>query len=335
MKTATERKQQMPDFMNTVKDYVPGGLRCEKIRQIQVNIGRRCNLSCTHCHLECTPERTEEMDPATMEKVVELAAGTHGKDGPVEMVDITGGSPELHPHFRNFVRTLRQRRIPVQVRTNFAALLEPGQEATMSFLKDKGVRLVGSMPCYLEENVRTQRGTGTYEKTIWALKRLNRMGYGTEADLLLNLVYNPGGASLPGSQADLEKNYKEALLRQHGIVFNHLLVITNMPIGRFGQALESRGEMGRYMHELAGAFNPDALEGLMCRHQISIDHDGRIYDCDFNIALEMPVASDDTPEINHMDLFALEGRPIAVGSHCFGCTAGAGSSCGGALAGTG
>ncbi|MFP4195062.1 MAG: arsenosugar biosynthesis radical SAM (seleno)protein ArsS [Desulfobacterales bacterium] len=323
----------MPDFMNTVKNYMPGGLTCEKIRQIQVNLGRRCNLSCTHCHLECAPERTEEMDPATMEKVVELAAGGYGGDGPVELVDITGGSPELHPHFQSFIRTLRQMQIPVQVRTNFAALLEPGQESTMAFLKDHQVRLVGSMPCYLEENVRSQRGAGTYEKNIWALERLNRLGYGREEDLLLNMVYNPGGAFLPGSQAELENDYKEALFRQFGIVFNHLLVLTNMPIGRFGHALANQGESGPYVDELAGAFNPETLDGLMCRHQISIDHDGRLYDCDFNIALQMPVESEDTPDINHIDLSKLEGRPVAVDNHCFGCTAGAGSSCGGALAG--
>ncbi len=325
----------MQAFTNAVREYIPGGLICETIRQIQVNIGRRCNLSCTHCHLDCAPERTEEMDPATMDKVIELAKGGIGGIGPVDLVDITGGSPELHPNFRIFIQALRQQDIPVQVRTNFAALVEPGQETTMAFLRDHRVQLVGSMPCYLEENVRNQRGSGTYEKNIWALKRLNRMGYGREEGLMLNLVYNPGGAFLPGSQAGLESDYRDALARQFGIVFNHLLTITNMPIGRFGQSLESRGEMEAYMNELAGAFNPDTLKNLMCRHQISIDYDGRIYDCDFNIALNIPVKSDDTPDINHIDLAQLNARSVAVGNHCFGCTAGAGSSCSGALAGTG
>lgn len=317
-------------FKNAINTYIPGGLIRKNVRQIQVNIGRRCNLNCTHCHLECTPERTEEMDPSLMDMVVDLASGTHGGSEPVEMVDITGGSPELHPNFRGFVSALRQRQIPVQVRTNFAVLLEAGQESTMGFLRDNQVQLVGSMPCYLEENVRAQRGAGTYEKNIWVLRRLNQLGYGKEEGLLLNLVYNPGGAFLPGSQAGLENDYKEALLQRFGIVFNHLLVIANMPIGRFGQMLANRGLLKRYMNELAGAFNPDTIAGLMCRHQISIDYDGRLYDCDFNIALEMPASGGISPELSK-----LEGRQIVVGDHCFGCTAGAGSSCGGALTGTG
>ena len=317
-------------FKNTINTYIPGGLIRKNVRQIQVNIGRRCNLNCTHCHLECTPERTEEMDPSLMDMVVDLASGTHGGSEPVKMVDITGGSPELHPNFRRFVSALRQRQIPVQVRTNFAVLLEAGQESTMGFLRDNQVQLVGSMPCYLEENVRAQRGAGTYEKNIWVLRRLNQLGYGKEEGLLLNLVYNPGGAFLPGSQAGLENDYKEALLQRFGIVFNHLLVIANMPIGRFGQMLANRGLLKRYMNELAGAFNPDTIAGLMCRHQISIDYDGRLYDCDFNIALKTPASEGNFPELSK-----LEGRQIVVGNHCFGCTAGAGSSCGGALTGTG
>ena len=331
----------MHDFKDVVSAYLPCGLTRGKIRQIQVNIGRRCNLSCSHCHLECTPERTETMDVSVMDAVVALASAAHGGDEPVEMVDITGGSPELQPGFRDFISALRQNQIPVQVRTNFAALLEPGQESTMAFLRDKQVQLVGSMPCYLEENVRAQRGVGTYEKSIWALQRLNRLGYGKAEGLLLNLVYNPGGAFLPGSQAELENDYKEALFRRFGIFFNRLLVIANMPIGRFGQTLASQDLMGRYMDELANAFNPDTIAGLMCRHQISIDYDGRIYDCDFNIAMEMPACFDgacgldNTSEDTFLDISTLEDREIAVGNHCFGCTAGAGSSCGGALTGTG
>lgn len=321
----------MHDFREAINTYFPGGLTRGKIRQIQVNIGRRCNLNCSHCHLACTPERTEEMDWSTMEAVIDLASMAHGGDGHLEMIDITGGAPELHPRFKDFISALRQKQIPVQVRTNFAALLESGQESTMAFLRDNQIQLVGSMPCYLEENVRAQRGVGTYEKNVWALRRLNQLGYGKDDGLLLNLVYNPGGAFLPGSQAGLENDYKEALFKRFGIIFNSLLVIANMPIGRFGQTLAIQGLMGRYMDELAGAFNPDTIAGLMCRHQISIDYDGRIYDCDFNLALGMPVESDGA----FGDFSKLEGRQITIENHCFGCTAGAGSSCGGSLTGTG
>ncbi len=317
----------MPDFSEAIGCHIPDGLTCGRIRHIQVNIGRRCNLACRHCHLECAPERGEQMDAAVMDAVVNIVSGSTA-----ELVDITGGSPELHPDFRYFVGALRSTGIPVQVRTNLAALLEPGLEGTMEFLRKHDVRLVGSMPCYQEENVRAQRGPGVYEKSIRALTHLNALGYGGENGLQLNLVYNPGGAFLPAGQAALEKDYKQKLKDQFGIRFTRLLVITNMPIGRFGRLLAAEGAMDRYMAELARSFNPDTLEGLMCRHQIGIDYDGRIYDCDFNIALHLPVNHGAPDHIREFDRRKLEGRHVVVGNHCFGCTAGAGSSCGGALA---
>ena len=248
------------------------------------------------------------------------------------LVDITGGSPELHPDIPWFLDELHESDRQAQLRTNFLALVEPQNAGLMDLLGRTKTRLVGSMPCYLEENVDAQRGTGTYRKCVEIIRSLNEVGYGVGEDLPLNLVYNPAGAFLPGPQADLEVAYKEQLEAQHGIQFSHLLVITNMPIGRFERLLEERGEADEYRRLLRGAFNSETLDGLMCRHQVCVDWDGTLYDCDFNLALGMPVNHGAPAHVSSFDWESLAKRRVVVDEHCFGCTAGAGSSCRGELA---
>jgi len=247
------------------------------------------------------------------------------------MVDLTGGAPELNPDFRRFIRELRKRDHQVQVRTNLTAMLEQGLEDLPLFLSEHRVQLVASLPCYLEENVRAQRGQGAYEKSIEAIRRLNALGYGTESGPILNLVYNPGGAFLPPDQAKLESDYRRELSRRFGIIFSRLLTITNMPIGRFWTILRRSHEDVKYLSLLREAFNPGTIEGLMCRHQISVGWDGRVYDCDFNLALGTPVNHGAPNHIKSFEVSAIEKRRIVTGDHCFGCTAGCGSSCKGAL----
>jgi len=303
------------------------GLTSLGIDIIQVNVGLRCNQNCRHCHLECSPARTESMDWDTM-SAVKAAASRAG----ASMVDITGGAPELNPHLRRFIAGLREVGLNVQVRTNLTVLLERGQEGTIAFLRDHHVRLVASMPCYQEENVDAQRGPHAYHRSVEAIRRLNAAGYGTERGLQLNLVYNPAGPYLPPDQAELEQDYRRELRDRFGIAFSHLLTITNMPLGRFGAELKAAGRDGDYMQLLKESFNPATLEGLMCRHQISVGWDGTLHDCDFNLALGLPVDHGAPTHITRFNPGALRGRRIVTGEHCLGCTAGSGSSCGGALA---
>ncbi|NIA14538.1 MAG: radical SAM/Cys-rich domain protein [Nitrospiraceae bacterium] len=303
-----------------------GALTSRSIDTVQVNLGLRCNMNCVHCHVEASPQRTEMMDWPTMERVLALLRGI-----PCELVDLTGGAPELNPHFRRFVKALRRDGYAVQVRTNLTVLLEPGMESLPEFFRDQRVRLVASMPCYLEKNVRAQRGPEAYERSIEILRRLNGMGYGAAADLPLNLVYNPGGPVLPPGQAALEAEYRRELEGRFGIQFTRLFTITNAPIGRFLRDLSAhQGEAG-YRRLLHDAFNPATVEGLMCRRQISIGWDGTLYDCDFNLSLGLPVNHGAPDHIRAFDLEALATRRIVTGAHCYACTAGAGSSCGGAL----
>ena len=261
------------------------------------------------------------------ERVIELAEGN--KPG---MIDLTGGAPELNPHFRRFVQRLRHRGLPVQVRTNLTAMIEPGTEDLPEFLREHGVDLVASLPCYLEENVRAQRGAEVYEKSVRVIRRLNDMGYGSDSGPMLNLVYNPGGAFLPPDQIQLEADYRRELNQRFGIVFTRLITITNMPIGRFLAQLRKAHEEMKYISLLSKSFNPNTLQGLMCRHQISIGWDGRVFDCDFNLAIGKPVNHGAPDHIESFDQSALKKRRIVTGDHCFGCTAGCGSSCRGALA---
>lgn len=316
----------MNEFDSKIAEFIPEGLHSDRIETIQINLGRRCNLACRHCHLECSPNRTEMMPWSCMEAILCIVG-----ESTYRLVDITGGSPELHPDFQRLITALRNMGQVVQVRTNFTALLEPGLEGTMEFLEEKEIRLVGSLPCYLEKNVRAQRGRGVYEKSIEVLRRLNELGYGVEERLPLNIVYNPAGPFLPGQQPELEKAYRRELDARFGICFNQLFVLTNMPIGRFRRELERSGKIKDYMRDLKNAFNPATLKHLMCRHQVCIDWDGKLYDCDFNLALGLVVNRDVPRTVEEFDQSLLARRRIITDSHCFGCTAGAGSSCEGVL----
>ena len=302
------------------------GLCSEKIETVQVNLGLRCNQQCIHCHVEASPHRTEVMEWRTMQLILEAA-----RDAGCRRVDLTGGEPEINPHFCSFVKALRQENHRVQVRTNLTVLLEPGMEEMPEFFKEHQVRLVASMPCYLEENVNAQRGVGTYEKSIAAMKRLNRLGYGIDPELPLNLVYNPGGPFLPPPQPALEQDYRRELGSRFGITFTRLLTITNMPLGRFRNQLDRQGQRADYLQLLRRSFNPGTVAGLMCRHQLSVGRDGTLYDCDFNLCLGLPVDHGAPDHIRSFRLEDLRKRRIVTDEHCFGCTAGSGSSCGGAL----
>jgi len=303
-----------------------GALYATGLRTIQVNIGLTCNLECTHCHVASSPRRKEQMEWETMEHILRAA-----RIPSVTTVDITGGAPEMNPHFRAFVRSLHERGVEVMVRTNLTILLEPGYEDLSEFFKKHQVHLIASLPCYLEENVDAQRGTGVYRGSIDAIRHLNTIGYGIDSRLVLDLIYNPVGPHLPPAQESLEEDYRRELVARFGISFNRLLTITNMPIGQYFGDLMRQGKQEDYVSLLKGSFNPATVEGLMCRDQISVGWDGRLYDCDFNLALRLPLVSDAHRHISEFDAETLKGRRIATGSHCFGCTAGAGSSCGGAL----
>jgi radical SAM/Cys-rich protein len=266
------------------------------------------------------------MDWATMGGVQEAAKGIQ-----CHLIDLTGGAPELNPYFRRFVTALRRVGHPVQVRTNLTVLQESGIKDMPEFFRDHQIQLVASLPCYLEENVSAQRGKGVYEKSIAAMRRLNTLGYGSDPSLPLNLVYNPGGPFLPPPQTALEADYRRELQERFGISFTHLLTITNMPLGRFRTELRRQNQEGQYLRLLRESFNPLTVQGLMCRHQVSIGWDGRLYDCDFNLALGLPVNHGAPSHIRSFRPTDLKMRRIVTGDHCFACTAGTGSSCGGAL----
>lgn len=309
-------------------DFPP--LRRDRLTTLQANLGYRCNQACLHCHVAASPKRTETMSWATMETLLEFAA----RQG-IRQFDLTGGAPELNPDFRRLVRAARAQGIAVIDRCNLTILGEPGQEDLAAFLAEQQVEVVASLPCYLEENVNRQRGNGVFEKSLAGLRQLNALGYGQgDGSLRLNLVYNPGGAALPPAQAPLESAYKTELQQRYGVVFNQLYVLANMPIKRFGSELMASGGFHRYMETLRQAHRNDNLPGVMCRTLISVDWQGAVYDCDFNQMLAIPLGGGSAPVMLD-DLLAvnLENRPISVAGHCYGCTAGQGSSCGGALAG--
>jgi radical SAM/Cys-rich protein len=316
----------MNDFEKQISETTGNSLRSLKIETLQVNLGLRCNQQCMHCHLEASVHRTEMMEWPTMQLVLQAArsAGCH-------LVDLTGGAPEMNLHFRKFVTALRQEGHRVQVRTNLTVLLEPGLEDLAEFLWEHQVQLVASLPCYLEENVQAQRGVGVYEKSIAAIKRLNALGYGSESGLGLNLVYNPGGPFLPPPQKVLEEDYRRELGARFGISFTRLLTITNMPLGRFRAELNRQNQEKDYLRLLRKSFNPQTVGGLMCRQQVSIGWDGTLYDCDFNLALGLPVNHGAPDHIQSFSPTDLRMRRIVTGEHCFACTAGSGSSCSGAL----
>jgi len=305
---------------------IGGPISALGIEVLQVNLGLRCNQSCAHCHLGASPLREETMPRATMNEAVRIAAETRPR-----LVDITGGAPELHPGLRWLVAALGASGAAVQVRTNLTALLEPASAELPAFFAAQGVRLVASLPCYLEENVDAQRGAGAHRGSIAALRRLNALGYGLRPELPLDLVFNPGGASLPPGQSCLEGDYRRELGARHGVAFTRLLTLSNLPLGRFGERLRREGREGAYRQALREAFNPATVGGLMCRRQVEIGWDGRVYDCDFNLALGLPVNHGAPDHVSRFDAAALAGRRIVTGEHCFGCTAGAGSSCAGAI----
>ncbi len=296
---------------------------------LQVNLGYLCNLSCVHCHVNAGPRRTELMDLETIETVL---AFLDAHD--IQLLDVTGGSPEMNPHFKYLVTEARRRGVEVMDRCNPTILVEPGYEDMAEFLAEQGVVVTASLPCYAEQNVDEQRGKGVYADSVRALQMLNSLGYGIEGSgLTMNLVYNPVGAHLPPSQVELQQDYQRELREQHGIEFNELFVITNMPISRYGSMLVSKGQFNDYMALLKSSYQPANLATVMCRNLISVDWQGYVYDCDFNQMLEMPMIASDKSKTHLGQLLEtnLDGNPISVADHCYGCTAGQGSSCGGAL----
>jgi radical SAM/Cys-rich protein len=305
------------------------GLRRAEPRTLQVNVGKLCNQACHHCHVDAGPRRTEIMATDTAEHVLGVLERSPG----LGLLDVTGGAPELNPSFRRLVERGRELGRDVVVRCNLTVLLVEGMGWLPEFYRDRGVSLVCSLPCYTEENVDRQRGHGVFDGSIRALRWLNDLGYGQPgSDLRLDLVYNPLGAELPGPQAALEAQYHEQLARHFGIVFHELRTITNMPIARFAEQLRRSGDYDRYMGLLVNHFNPGTVPGLMCRHLVSVGWDGRISDCDFNLMLDLPIGAPGVRTIWDLDdVRMLADARIRTGSHCFGCTAGAGSSCGGAL----
>jgi radical SAM/Cys-rich protein len=303
-------------------------LRRSRLETLQANLGYRCNQSCLHCHVAAGPKRSEEMAWETMVLLLRFAR----RQG-IATLDLTGGAPELNPHFRRLVQAARAEGLRVIDRCNLTILNEPGQGDLADFLAVNGVEIVASLPCYLEENVDRQRGAGVFESSLAGLRKLNALGYGLpDSGRILNLVYNPVGATLPPAQEPLEAAYKEQLAIRYGIVFNRLFALTNMPIQRFGSQLVSRREFDGYMGLLQGAHRDENLAGVMCKTLISVGWQGHVHDCDFNQMLGMPLG--DSPKAVHLaDLLHhdFNDTPIRVAGHCYGCTAGQGSSCGGAL----
>jgi radical SAM/Cys-rich protein len=304
-------------------------LRHTKTEALQVNVGKLCNLTCIHCHVNAGPKRKEIMTRETIDRVVDWLAKTD-----IPTVDLTGGAPEMIPEFRYFVRRLKQLTPSRHIidRCNLTILLEPGYEDCAQFLAENQVEIIASMPCYSAHNVNAQRGEGVFDASIRALQLLNSLDYGIDPALPLHLVYNPNGAFLPGPQAGLEADYKRELKQHFGIVFNNLYTITNIPIARFASWLKNNGKLDEYMQLLMENFNPATVEGLMCRNTISVSWRGEVFDCDFNQMLKMQWRDTGGPlSLWDIDPARVENREILTGAHCFGCTAGAGSSCGGAL----
>ncbi|MBS1517765.1 MAG: arsenosugar biosynthesis radical SAM protein ArsS [Bacteroidetes bacterium] len=317
------------DFSSYLKNSGIEKLTSRKVEIFQVNLGKMCNQTCRHCHVDAGPDRKEIMTRQTMETILEKLSGTG-----IRTADLTGGAPEMNPDFKWFVKELRLLGIHVMVRCNLTIILaNPKYNDLPDFFKENNVEVVSSLPYYQKSNTDRQRGEGVFESSVKALQMLNQKGYGRDGTgLLLNLVYNPSGAFLPGSQASLERDFKKELSEKYGIVFNSLFTITNMPISRFLEYLIDSGNYEYYMDKLIDSFNASAAKNVMCTNTISVGWDGYIYDCDFNQMLEMKVMDESREHIRDFDLEYLDSREIAVGQHCFGCTAGSGSSCGGAVA---
>lgn len=316
-----------PDFTSALERHGHGPLDRAPLAELQINVGRRCNQACNHCHVDAGPKRTEVMSWETMARILAWARNVR-----IRAADITGGAPEINPDFRRLVDGLRTIGAMVKSRCNLTVLLEPGQEDLAQWYAQRRIHLICSLPCYTEKNVDAQRGDGVFAKSITALRLLNHVGYGRDPGLLLDLVYNPGGAFLPGAQAKLETDYRNRLKADFDVVFSRLLTLTNLPINRFAHFLDRTGQRESYMQLLADNFNATTVPALMCRHLLSVDWQGYVYDCDFNQMLGLPLGARAPRYLWDIDIEALAGQEIAVGPHCFGCTAGSGSSCSGALA---
>ncbi len=314
------------NFSETLLAHQLPALKRAQLSDLQINLGYLCNQACEHCHVEAGPKRTELMSWETMQKILSWA-----KKSNIKSVDLTGGAPEMNPHFQSFIDAFQAQGAQVIARCNLTILTEPGYEHMAQWYADHQIRLISSLPCYTLENVEKQRGKGVFGKSIEALRKLNSVGYAHNPNLPLDLVYNPGGPFLPPAQAMLEQDYKQRLDTDFGIQFSNLLTITNLPINRFEHFLKRSGQLDSYLSLLVENFNPCTVGGLMCRQLISVDWQGHVYDCDFNQMLKMPLATGQMQKLWDIDASALEDQPIAVGRHCYGCTAGAGSSCGGAL----
>ena len=299
-----------------------------RLDTLQVNLGYKCNQSCLHCHVNAGPNRIEMMDAETLALIPQVLAARG-----LRTLDLTGGAPELHDGFRSLVRAARAQGVRVIDRCNLTILFEPGQHDLAEFLADQGVDIVASMPCYSAANVDKQRGDGVFDLSIKALQKLNALGYGQPGSALsLNLVYNPQGPSLPPEQKALEADYKRELLKHFGVVFNELFALTNMPIQRFGSTLVSKGTFDAYIELLKGSFQQHNLSGVMCRNTVSVDYQGWLSDCDFNQQLGLPLGNTGLKRhLRELLQSPLDDQPIRVAGHCYGCTAGQGSSCGGAL----
>ena len=312
-----------------MRHYGFPALRRARLETLQVNLGYKCNQSCLHCHVNAGPTRTEMMSRDTLADVLAFVSVAA-----IRTLDLTGGAPELHPHFRELVERARELGVHVIDRCNLTILGEPGQQDLAEFLARNEVEIAASLPCYTEELVDRQRGKGVYAKSIDGLQRLNALGYGVpDSGRVLNLVYNPQGASLPPAQDRLEADYRRVLGECHGVVFNRLYTLANMPIQRFGSTLVSKGEFNAYMALLHRAHRDENLESVMCRSLISVDWQGYVYDCDFNqmLGLDLPLPGRKRVQLSELIGRDLSGQAIAVRDHCYGCTAGQGSSCGGAL----
>jgi radical SAM/Cys-rich protein len=316
---------EIPEFETTLQKHGWKELQSARIEIFQINVGKVCNQVCGHCHVDAAPDRMESMSRETAEQCIRALAATS-----IEKVDITGGAPELNPNFRFLVTEARSLGRHVMDRCNLTVLLMKEQHDLAAFLAEHKVEIICSLPYYSERETDRQRGAGVFGRSIEALQMLNGLGYGLpDSDLILNLVYNPVGAFLPAGQNALEADFKRNLARKHGIQFNQLYTITNMPISRFLEFLLQSGNYEHYMQKLANAFNPAAVSGLMCRNTISVGWDGRLYDCDFNQMLELEVGDSAPRHVSQFVASRLEGRRITTARHCYGCTAGAGSSCGG------
>ena len=317
--------------MNRFSDRLSAeGLQLRRGRPeiLQINVGKLCNLTCVHCHVNTGPNRKEIMSRETIDRIIDWLVKTD-----IPTVDLTGGAPEMIPDFRYFIEQVKalQPHRHIIDRCNLTILLERGYEDLATFLAGNEVEIIASMPCYTPENVNAQRGEGVFEGSIAALQLLNSIGYGTNPELPLHLIYNPVGAFLPPPQAELEVDYKRELKKHFGVVFNNLYTLTNLPIGRFASYLRRNNKLDEYMELLIQAFNPATMHGLMCRNTISIGWRGEVYDCDFNQQLGMQWNNGARIFLWDVDPKKIENREIMTGNHCFGCTAGAGSSCGGAI----